>query len=44
MQHAVEAAVEKRQKYVQRALRLLDQIRPDLEFQGLAWTARVTPL
>jgi len=41
--HGVEATVEQRQKNVQGALRLFDQVRPDLEFQRLAWSAGVTP-
>src|SRR5258708_1352826 len=44
MEHAIEPAIEQGQKDVQSALRLLDQIRPDLELEALARTARVTVL
>ena len=44
VQHGVEAAVEEGKKNVQSALRLFDQVRPNFEFQRLAWTAPVPPL
>ena len=43
MHHRVEPAVQQRQEHVQGALRLLDQIRPDLEFHCLARTNGVPP-
>jgi len=44
VENSVKAAVEKRQEGMQQAMRLTDEVRPDLELQRLSRAACVAPL
>jgi len=44
VEHCVKAAVEQRQEGMQQAMRLADEVGPDLKLQRLRWTACIASL